>query len=385
MSKLTSRPTNRRRVLTTLGGGGILALAGCLGGEEEEEEPEEDDDGIEEEDDDEVEEEDDDEEEVEEDDDEEDDDEELSSMEPGPEGEPISEEEIAALVEIFDDQPMNDDQLEVEGENRAYTPRHVWKWVSDETLIGLHFDEPNPEEATALDYITIGQKGLFTEESQPDVEFTHFHQHTADGWEAGHGGETGDEGYWLTHIAAGDIEYPFHDEPIGPQVDFGFMPTPPEEGSEGHETDFETPDGGEGSLSDEDRDALIEVFDDEWTNEAQMEADGRTPAHVWKHLSEDVVLFLHWDNPNPEEAEDLIYFGLGVRGQFTADDIPADQTDEFTHFHKWDADSWEAGHGGQDPEQHGYWLVHHSVTDHEMPWGDVEVGIDREFMPTPPE
>ncbi len=309
----------------------------------------------------------------------------LSSLDPAPEGDPLGEDDIAALVAAFDDQPMSDAQHEIEGEERTYTPRHVWKWVSDESLVGLHFDDPNPEDATALDYITIGRKGLFTEESRPDEEFTHFHQHTADGWEAGHGGTVGDEGYWLTHIAVREIEYPFHAEPIGPQVDYGFMPTPPEESSEGHDADWEAPDGGEGDLSTEDRDELIDLFDDEWTNEAQQEVDGRTPAHVWKWVSEDVLLFMHFDDPAVEDAENLLYFGIGVRGQFTAEDVPAGQTDDFTHFHKWEADSWEAGHGGQDPDQHGFWLVHHAARDHEMPWGEVTVGIDRDFMPTPPE
>jgi hypothetical protein len=83
----------------------------------------------------------------------------------------------------------------------------------------------------------------------------------------------------------------------------------------------------------------------------------------------------------------LIYFGMGRRGQFTSDDIPAGQDDDFTHFHLWEADSWEVGHGGQDPEQHGFWLVHHAVRELEMPFHDepIGVGIDREFIPTPPE
>ncbi|MXV61978.1 hypothetical protein GS429_07885 [Natronorubrum sp. JWXQ-INN-674] len=364
-----SRPIDRRRVIQVLGAGGALALAGCLGDDEDtadETNGAEDDTSGDE-----------DEMNGDKDDTTGAEESELASLEPTPEGDSLSEDDIQALVAAFDDEPMNDAQQEA----NSYTPRHVWKWVSDENFIGLHFNEPNPEEATELDYITIGQKGLFTEESQPSEEFTHFHQHTADGWEDGHGGETGDEGYWLTHIAVREIEYPFHDEPIEPQVDYGFMPTPPEEGSEGHETDWETPDGGEGDLSAEDRDVLIEAFDDSWT-EGQDDAPHGTPAHVWKWVSEETFLFLHFDDPAVEEAENLIYFGMGKRGQFTSDDIPAGQADEFTHFHKHEADSWDAGHGGQDAEQWGAWLVHHATRDHEMPWGDVEVGVDREFMPT---
>ncbi|RQH01434.1 hypothetical protein [Natrarchaeobius oligotrophus] len=367
-----SRTVDRRRVIQVLGASGALAVAGCLGDDEAAA-----DDGTDDENGDDADE--------TTDGDEDDSTEELSSLEPGPAGESLSADDIGALVAAFDDQPMNEAQHEIDGENGSYTPRHVWKWVSDETLIGLHFDEPNPEEATALDYITIGRKGLFTEESQPDEEFTHFHQHTADSWEGGHGGETGDEGYWLTHIAVREIQYPFHDESIDARVDYEFMPTPPEEGSDGHDAGWNAPDGGEGDLSDDDRDELLEIFDDEWTNEDQQEANGYTPSHVWKFVTEDVLMFLHWDEPNPEEANELIYFGIGVRGQFDADDVPAGQHDDFTHFHLWEADGWEAGHGGQDPDQHGFWLVHHAVRPLEMPWGDVEVGVDREFMPTPPE
>ncbi|WP_290812272.1 hypothetical protein [Halovivax sp.] len=366
MQANTPRSIDRRRLLLALGAGGTVALAGCIGGDDEEADA---DDG-----------------EPADDGDENGDDADLLSLDPGPEGEPISEDDVRALVSAFDDEPMNAAQQEIEGEERTYTPRHVWKWVGDESLIGLHFDEPNPEEATALDYITIGRKGLFTEESRPDEEFSHFHQHTADGWEAGHGGDEGDEGYWLTHIAVREIEYPFHDEPIDARVDYDFMPTPPPDGSEGHDADWEAPDGGEGDLSADERDELVEIFDDEWTNDAQQEANGYTPSHVWKWVTEDVFLFLHFDEPNPEEAENLLYFGIGKRGQFTAEDVPAGQEDDFTHFHKWEADGWEAGHGGQDPDQHGAWLVHHAVREVEMPFHDepIGVGVDREFMPTPP-
>ncbi len=354
---------NRRTALKTLAAGGTVALAGCGAADDDPSEDMPDEDTPEE-----------------------DTPEEDTPDEDEPE-EP--EEDIQRLVEIFDDQPMNDAQHEISGEHRDYTPRHVWKWVSEESFIGLHFDEPNPEEASELDYITIGRKGLFTEESKPDEEFTHFHQHTADGWEAGHGGSEGDEGYWLTHLAVRDVNYPFHDAAISPRVDYEFMPTAPPEGSTGHAVDFESPGGGEGSLSAEDRDSLIDVFDARPHNDAQHEVGGSnrdyTPRHVWFEANDDVFVFLHFDEPNPEEASELDYFGIGVRSQFTAQDIPAGQSDDFTHFHLDDADSWEAGHGGQNTDDEGMWLVHHSVREVQYPFhGEpIDIGIDREFMPTP--
>ena len=300
---------------------------------------------------------------------------------------PDAPDDIDALVDIFDDQPFNDAQFEIEGEARNYTPRHVWKFVSDESFIGLHFDEPNPEEASEIDYVTVGRKGLFTEESQPGPEFTHFHALEAESWEGGHGGEEGDEGYWLTHLAAREIEYPFHDEPIGPRVDYDFMPTPPPEGTDGQSVDFESPGGDEGSLSAEDRDALLGVFDHQPFTDDQLEVDGEyTPRHVWFDATDDVNIFLHFDEPNPEEASELDYFGIAVEGQFTVDDVPAGQTEDFTHFHLAEADGWEAGHGGQETDDHGFWLVHHAVREIEYPFHEepIDVGVDREFMPTPP-
>ena len=371
VSSKRSRPWTRRTALKTVGAGSLLALAGCVGSG--------DDEGVDDTGDDDV-------------DDTGDDDgadpDDLTSVDPAPSGDPISGNDIEGLIDVFDDQPMNDAQLEIDGSNREYTPRHVWKWVSDESFIGIHFDEPNPEEATAIDYVLVGRKGVFTDESRPDEEFSHFHQHTADSWDAGHGGETGAEGYWLTHIAAREIEYPFHEEPIGPRVDYGFNPTPPEEGSTGHTTDFQSPDGDEGSLSADDRDALLEIFDDRPFNDAQFEVDGEfTPRHAWLWLTEDVLAFLHFDEPNPAEATELDYFGIGVRGQFDADSVPAGQSEAFTHFHKHEADGWEAGHGAQSADQYGYWLVHHTVREVEYPFHDTpaDIGVDREFMPTPPD
>lgn len=358
---------DRRRLLQILGVSGIAGLAGCAGiGDDDD--PAADDDPA--------------------DDDPDDGPADDPADDPDDEDSPDETElePMEKLVQIFDDQPFNDAQFEIDGEERSYTPRHVWKFVSDESLIGLHVDEPNPEEATELDYVTIGRKGLFSEESQPGPEFTHFHKVEADSWEGGHGGEEGDEGYWLTHLATREIQYPFHGDPIGPRVDYEFMPTPPPDGSEGHSTEFESPSGDEGSLSADDRDALIEAFDHQPFSDDQLEIDGQyTPRHIWFEANDDVVVFLHFDEPNPAEANELDYFGIGVRSQFTAADIPAAQTDDFSHFHKVEADSWEGGHGGQDVEDEGYWLVHHSVREVQYPFHDepIDIGIDREFMPTP--
>ena len=338
MTEHTLPSPNRRRTLQALGAGALAGLAGCLDALE---------DAVD-------------------------------------EADPLEQ-----LIEAFDDRPFNDPQFEVETDARSYTPRHVWKWVSEESLVGLHFDDPNPEEAEALDYITVARKGLFTEESQPGPEFTHFHLAEADGWEAGHGGEEGEEGYWLTHVAVDEIEYPFHDAAITPRVDYDFMPTPPPGDSTGHDADWTAPNAEEGSLSTGTRDALLEAFEDQPFDDAQLEVEGAersyTPRHVWLEVADGVFAFLHFDEPNPEAAAELDYFGIGVRGQFTVDDVPAGQTEDFTHFHLLEAEGWEAGHGGSEVDDEGLWLVHHAVREVEYPFHDapIDVGVDREFMPTP--
>lgn len=167
------------------------------------------------------------------------------------------------------------------------------------------------------------------------------------------------------------------------------MPTPPPEGTEGHSVDFDSPGTDEGSLSANDRDVLLRVFDERPFNDEQHQVEGGrreyTPRHVWFETAENVYAYLHFNEPNPEHATELDYFGIGVSGRFTVDDIPAGQSDDFTHFHQAEADSWEAGHGGQDTDDDGYWLVHHSVREVQYPFhGEpIDIGVDREFMPTP--
>ncbi|SIS13466.1 hypothetical protein [Natronorubrum thiooxidans] len=352
-----SRSVDRRRLLQVLGASGALAVAGCLG-DEESDEPAESDDGTGA--------------------DDMDDgtsgaDSEDPNLEPAPTGAALTNDEIRTLVDAFDDRVFQGEQSD------PFTPSHVTKWVSDDTFIFLHFDEPNPEEANNLLWVGVGTKGVFSEAGQPGPEFTHFHQYEADDWDGGHGGEVGDEGYWLTHIAVDEFESPFGE--TEPGVDYEFMPTPPAAFDGDSVADFEIE--GQGGLDDDDIETLIELFDDEPFEGGQAE-DGypNVPAHIAKWVTEDVFVFLHFDEPDLREASDLIYYGIGVRGEFTAESQPHE--DDFTHFHKWNAESWDGGHGGQEG-QHGYWLVHHAVRPLEMPWGDVAVGVDRNFMPTPLE
>ena len=358
-----TRP-DRRQVLQTAGAAGLLALAGCLSGDDDEETNGDDDAGM--------------------DDggddtgtgDETDD----LTFDPAPTGEELSEDDIETLIDVFDDEPFAGGQAD---DGDPHVPSHLFKWVSDETVIFLHFDEPDVTEASQLLWMGVGKKGVFAEDDQPGPEFTHFHQYEADSWEAGHGGQAGDEGYWLTHIAVRDFEAPEWTVDLG--VDYDFMPTPPPEFDGDTEPTFEA--GGEGGLTDDDIETLVDVFDDEPFEGGQAE-DGNpnVPAHISHWVTEETFVFLHFNNPDVTEADDLIYYGIGTRGEFADADRPnghEEEGEDFTHFHKWHADGWEAGHGGAEG-MHGYWLVHHAVRPLDMEWGDVQVGVDRSFMPTEP-
>lgn len=343
---------DRRRVLSALGTGGVLALAGCVGGGESgepaggsdpaTEAPADETETVTET------------ETREADSD--------PSLEPAPTGEPLSAADIEALVGAFDSEPIRGGQD---------TPKHVFKWVSDDTFLFLHFNKPNPLEADYIEYVGVATKSVFSKESQPDDSFTHFHKAYADSWDGGHGGTGGEEGYWFSHVAATDFEAPWGQ--VSPGVDYNFMPTPPPAHDGDGTADFDVDD--QGTPSGDELADLVELFDDEPIRGGQD-----TPKHVFKWLTEDVFMFLHLDNPDVSQAENVDYFGVAVRGEFTEESQPHS---DFTHFHKWSAESWDGGHGGE-ADHKGYWFAHVAATEHEEPWGSVEVGIDRNFMPTPP-
>lgn len=135
---------------------------------------------------------------------------------PPPKGDLLSSEEIRLLALMFNDTPYTGGQD---------TPNHVWKWVTDDSFIFFHFDQADVTEATALDYFGLGVKGTFCEEQQPHPDFTHFHKWTSPQWELAHGGEAGDYGYWLLHVAVREFEAPWGQ--VVPGVDRNFHPTPP--------------------------------------------------------------------------------------------------------------------------------------------------------------
>jgi hypothetical protein len=108
---------------------------------------------------------------------------------------------------------------------------------------------------------------------------------------------------------------------------------------------------------------------------------GQVAPRLSKWVTDDVFLFIQFDDPDPATATQLRYIGIGVKGVFCAEDQP-DRS--FTHFHRYDAPEYAEGHGG-DPGVEGYWLTWAAVDTFESRDGrQITPGIDYEFSPTPP-
>ena len=131
-------------------------------------------------------------------------------------GAPLSDEEIAELFAVFDDEAVTGGQV---------MPR-IAKFVNPNVFVFLQFDAPTAEEATALRYIGVGVKSVFCAETQPDPSFTHFHKYEAAEYGEGHGSQPGDQGYWLTWVAVDPFEAR-DGRQVLPGVDYEFSPTPP--------------------------------------------------------------------------------------------------------------------------------------------------------------
>ncbi|MBI4318766.1 MAG: cytochrome c [Chloroflexi bacterium] len=229
-------------------------------------------------------------------------------------------------------------------------PDHLFLDVGANRLLFLHFDKP-VAEATKLLYVGVGVKGRFLAEDQPDggtTGFTHFHRLKAPTVEAGHGGAPGDEGYWLQHIAVSEFE--MMGMKVEPGIDMMFMPTAAPSGLGG-----------------------------KWVNERPFNPP--LPDHVWVEVDGGRVSFLHFDKPVTDPSKKLLFVGDGVRGRFCAEDQPAGGHTGYVHFHRFDAPTVDAGHGGA-PGDEGYWLRHIAVDEIDMMGMRFNPGIAFDFMPT---
>jgi hypothetical protein len=131
-------------------------------------------------------------------------------------------------------------------------------------------------------------------------------------------------------------------------------------------------------LADDDLGQLVALFDD------QPYTGGQTAPRVSKWITPDTYVFLQFDAFPPEEASEVTYVGVAVKGVFCAEAQPDAEGGSFTHFHRPEAAEYQEGHGGE-PGAQGYWLSWMAVDSFEARDGRAVVpGVDYEFSPTPP-
>lgn len=108
---------------------------------------------------------------------------------------------------------------------------HLWMDAGDGRVKFLHFSKPADDPEARLIFFGDGIQGRFCAEDQPDggrTGYVHFHQahapHAHSPKDA-HGGQAGDEGYWLRHVAVGSFE--FKGRQMTPGIAMNFPATPP--------------------------------------------------------------------------------------------------------------------------------------------------------------
>ncbi|MBA2519578.1 MAG: cupredoxin domain-containing protein [Chloroflexia bacterium] len=133
-----------------------------------------------------------------------------------PGAEPLTQNEIVELVELFDSPLLTGGQ----------TPPRFHRWINEDVTIFLQFDSADPAEATRLRDIGITVPGIFCLADQPSADFPHFHQTDAPEYAAGHGSAPNQVGYWLLWVATDTYEAN-DGRQVMPGVDRAFSPTPP--------------------------------------------------------------------------------------------------------------------------------------------------------------
>ncbi len=87
---------------------------------------------------------------------------------------------------------------------------HLWMKTDSDKMTFFHFANPASDAENKLLFMGDAIKGRFCAEDQPKggkTGYVHFHSsQKADGHQHGHGGEKGQDGYWLRHIALGEFE-----------------------------------------------------------------------------------------------------------------------------------------------------------------------------------
>ncbi len=128
----------------------------------------------------------------------------------------LSPEDLAAFVELFDDEALIGGQQ----------PPRLTLWLNDRVALFIQLDDRDPAAATTIRNIGIYLVGTFCDSQQP-ADFPHYHRYSAPEYSEGHGGAAGEtSGYWLAWMAT--QEYETNDgRQVAPGIDRDFSPTPP--------------------------------------------------------------------------------------------------------------------------------------------------------------
>ena len=109
----------------------------------------------------------------------------------------------------------------------AMTDHRAFMLPDSGTVMALHFDSMDLDQAENLNWVALGVPGVFCKDDQERVEaqfgpgFTHFHDMINDT----HGGAPRAEGVWFVHTAVRDFESPMSGGAVSQGVDHNFMPT----------------------------------------------------------------------------------------------------------------------------------------------------------------
>jgi hypothetical protein len=284
-----------------------------------------------------------------------------STPDPLPHGSALSKQDIDAFTAFFTDNPLMGGQS---------APR-IYKWVNDEVAVFLQFDKLRTNEATALRYFGISQKGVFCAEAQPDRSFSHFDRLSAPVY--GEEAPPGEKGYWLTAVAVDRFKNDEGKE-VRPGVDYDFLPTrAPACGPNIPAADFVAP--GARRINQEEIAKLAAMFNDE------LLTGGQVAPRLYKWVNTNNALFLQFNagNPNatsrfnPAQVTSLRFVGLATRGEFCKSDLPSE---DFPHFHRYEAPAYAEGHGGP-PHSKGIWLFWVATESFEQQGREVKPGVDR--------
>jgi hypothetical protein len=279
----------------------------------------------------------------------------------------LSKADISTLADAFGDQPLQGGQ----------TTPFLAKWISASTFVFVQLDKPKPQDAAAVTYFGVGQKGVFCSETQPDrsgspnSSFTVFHQWSAPNFAKGLGGKAGAEGYWLSYLAVDKLSVA--GRTVTPGIDYAAPSAPPPSCGSGVTQPAFTPPGA-GKQASDSIGRLFGIFTD------QPLQGGQVAPRIYKQLNDQTLALLQFDKNTAKDATELRYIGIFRKGTYCKSAQPSP---DFTHFHMLVAPSYAQGHGGP-ANGPGFWGTWVAAVQFESQGRTVPPGVDRQFSPTPP-